>query len=157
MHGVFSAPIFVSGLSFSLRSGALLHVRFTALRTPGGPFAYPEAPLVSPSLLSVLLKMPLSAVLGVCCVLAAVLLFLGALAWRVTRDAKPEEIPPILEAFSHVITALCGLLPWGRRNRPPTPEPSAAEESQRTEGTTVVLMRSDSPESPGTVVRRAEQ
>ncbi|MDV9168569.1 hypothetical protein R6V09_00205 [Streptomyces sp. W16] len=112
---------------------------------------------MSLSLLSVLLKMPLSAVLAASCVVAAVLLFLGILAWRVTRNAQPEQMPPILEAFSHVITALCGLLPWGRRSRPPTPEPPAAEESQRTEGTTVVLIRPDAPETLGTVVRRTEQ
>ncbi|MEU0853520.1 hypothetical protein ABZ387_37270 [Streptomyces flaveolus] len=88
-------------------------------------------------------------------VLLPFLLLVAVVAWLALRRVDQAGRPATLLGLAHVISALCGLLPWGRPTPPPAlphqttedPEPPAA-------GPTVILVHPE-PTTPA-VVRRAE-
>ncbi|MEU5157751.1 MULTISPECIES: hypothetical protein [Actinomycetes] len=76
-------------------------------------------------------------------VLLAVLALIAGIACVVFRRAEQGELPNALLGLSHVISALCGLLPWGRPATPPAlPEPSCPEPESPAPAT-VVLVRGE--------------
>jgi hypothetical protein len=84
-------------------------------------------------------------------VLLAVSGLVAFMAWLITRRAAPDDLPQVLLGLSHVISAFCGLLPWGKPSIPsaplqpvvPDPEPSTLPAQ------TLVVMRNDVALQPG--------
>ncbi|MFH8620156.1 hypothetical protein ACH4E8_34450 [Streptomyces sp. NPDC017979] len=87
------------------------------------------------------------ALVALLCILAVV----SVLIVLILRRADGRDLPQVLLGLSHVISSLCGLLPWGKPVSPPalpqapSPEADAADPS-------VVLVRM----TPA-VARRGEQ
>jgi hypothetical protein len=78
--------------------------------------------------------------LAVLALLAVLLLaaFIGCLA---VRRADRKDLSQVLLGLSHVISSMCGLLPWGRPSSPP---PLSATESGSAPSTsTVVVMQAN--------------
>lgn len=94
--------------------------------------------------------------LAVCAaaVLVAILLLVAAVAWVVLRRVDRADLPVVLLGLAHVISALCGLLPWGRPTPPPALPQQATGSAEPPGSPTVVLMRAESSEPA--VVRRPE-
>lgn len=80
--------------------------------------------------------------LAVCAtvVLVAMLLLVAVVSWVVLRRVNRADVPVALLGLAHVVSALCGFLPWGKPSPPPAlpqqrgPDPEAA-------APTVVLVR----------------
>ncbi|MFG3552498.1 hypothetical protein [Streptomyces sp. NPDC047725] len=87
-------------------------------------------------------------------VLVPILLLVAAVAWFALRRVDRADLPVALLGLAHVISALCGLLPWGRPTPPPALPQPAGEEPEPAPGPTIVLVRPE-PTAPA-VVRRAE-
>jgi hypothetical protein len=88
-------------------------------------------------------------------VLVPILLLVAAVAWVALRRVDRADLPVALLGLAHVISALCGLLPWGRPTPPPAlPQPAAHNPEPPASSPTVVLVRSE-PTTPA-VARRAE-
>lgn len=63
--------------------------------------------------------MPISLVLCAAALLVPPMLLVGVVAWCALRRVREDRLPATLLGLAHVISALGGLLPWGR----PTPSP----------------------------------
>ncbi|MFF8572728.1 hypothetical protein ACF07F_24980 [Streptomyces sp. NPDC015237] len=99
--------------------------------------------------------MPGSLALLAAVVLVPILLLVAAVAWVALRRVDRADLPVALLGLAHVISALCGLLPWGRPTPPPAlPQPAPDTPESPPGGPTVVLVRPE-PTTPA-VVRRAE-
>lgn len=94
------------------------------------------------SALAHLFEAPVSLAVCAAVVLVAMLLLIAVVSWAVLRRANRSEVPETLLGLAHMISALCGLLPWGKPTPPPAlpqprgPEPEAA-------APTVVLVREE--------------
>ncbi|MER5386378.1 hypothetical protein ABT040_40125 [Streptomyces sp. NPDC002688] len=98
---------------------------------------------------------PVSLALCAAAVLVAILLLVMVVAWVALRRVEQAELPVALLGLAHVISALCGLLPWGRPAPPPAlPQPLIGE-MRSAAGPTVLLVQEDTAD--GTVARRAER
>ncbi|GGN40839.1 hypothetical protein [Streptomyces fuscichromogenes] len=98
---------------------------------------------------------PVSLALAAAAVLVSILLLIGIVAWVALRRVNRADLPVVLLGLAHVISALCGLLPWGRPTPPPALPQQSAGETEPVAGSTVVLMRAE-PSEPA-VVRREER
>ncbi|MFF8097929.1 hypothetical protein [Streptomyces sp. NPDC016675] len=86
-------------------------------------------------------------------VLLPILLLVAGVAFFALRRVDRAQMPVALLGLAHVISALCGLLPWGRPAPPPAlPEPAADDPEPAVAAPTVVLVRPE-PTAPA-VVRR---
>ncbi|WP_406165074.1 hypothetical protein OIE52_00450 [Streptomyces canus] len=84
-------------------------------------------------------------------VLLAVPGLVALMAWLITRRAAPDDLPQVLLGLSHVISAFCGLLPWGKPSVPPAPpQPIVPDHEPSTlPAQTLVVMRNDVALQPG--------
>ncbi|ANB03965.1 hypothetical protein SAM40697_6924 [Streptomyces ambofaciens] len=104
---------------------------------------------------STVLGVPGSLALLAAVVLVPILLLVAAVAWVALRRVDRADLPVALLGLAHVISALCGLLPWGRPTPPPAlPQPAADDPEPPAAAPTVVLVRPE-PTTPA-VVRSAE-
>ncbi|MFJ4343326.1 hypothetical protein [Streptomyces sp. NPDC088915] len=84
------------------------------------------------------------------CALAAllcILFLLGTFAVMTLRRADERDIPEALLGLSHVISAMCGLLPWGKPTPPPALPEKVTSEAEPPATPTVVLVR-EQPAAP---------
>ncbi|MGW4759348.1 hypothetical protein [Streptomyces chartreusis] len=84
-------------------------------------------------------------------VLVAVPGLVAFMGWMITRRATPNNLPQVLLGLSHVISAFCGLLPWGKPSVAPAPlQPVVPDPEPATVPTqTLVVMRNDVALQPG--------
>lgn len=84
-------------------------------------------------------------------VLLAVPCLVAFMSWLITRRAAPDDLPQVLFGLSHVISAFCGLLPWGKPSVPPAPlQPVVPDPEPSTlPAQTLVVMRNDVALQPG--------
>ncbi|MGW1354859.1 hypothetical protein ACWCQE_37195 [Streptomyces sp. NPDC002409] len=85
------------------------------------------------AVLGVPMWLAVCALVALCCILALV----GLFAVMTLRRANERDLPQALLGLSHVISAMCGLLPWGR----PTPPPALPEAPTAETEPAVVLVR----------------
>ena len=119
---------------------------------------FPEAPaLLSAPSLGMVFGMPVSLAVCAAAVLVTILLLIAAVAWVVLRRVETADLPVALLGLAHVISALCGLLPWGKPT-PPAPLPQSPAGQTEPTAATVVLVRAEParPAEPA-VARRADQ
>ncbi|AVH54623.1 MULTISPECIES: hypothetical protein [Streptomyces] len=76
-------------------------------------------------------------------VLVALLGIVVCIAWLIARRTPSADLPQVLLGLSHVISALCGLLPWGKPSAPPALQPPPAVEQEPAAVPTVVVVRSE--------------
>jgi hypothetical protein len=101
---------------------------------------------------------PVSLALCAAAVLVAVLLLIAAVAWGVLRRVERSDLPVALLGLAHVISALCGLLPWGRPSPPPAlPQPSAGETGPEAASTVVLVRTEPDQAAEPAVVRRTKR
>ncbi|MGA4960323.1 hypothetical protein [Streptomyces lavendulocolor] len=101
--------------------------------------------------MTVLSASPLGAMLGVpvwlalCGVIAltSVLMLVAVLAWVALRRTSQTDLPQVLLGLSHVISSLCGLLPWGKPVPPPALPAPADGGVEPAVPSTVVLVGSE--------------
>ncbi|WDO11252.1 hypothetical protein ME763_37700 (plasmid) [Streptomyces murinus] len=98
--------------------------------------------------------MPVSLAFCAATVLVAMLLLVAVMAWACLRRVDQHELPVVLLGLAHVISALCGLLPWGRPTPPPALPQQSADRTDSSAESTVVLVRAEPSES--VVERRPE-
>ncbi|GHG35347.1 hypothetical protein [Streptomyces hydrogenans] len=81
--------------------------------------------------------------LAVCALVAlsCILALVGFCAGTVLRRADQRDLPQALLGLSHVISAMCGLLPWGKPTPPPALPEQAPSEAEPPAAPTVVLVR----------------
>jgi hypothetical protein len=84
-------------------------------------------------------------------VLVAVPSLVAFMGWLIARRAAPADLPQVLLGLSHVISAFCGLLPWGKPSVSPSPlQPVVPDPEPSTVAPqTLVVMRSDVALQPG--------
>ncbi|MBB1252545.1 hypothetical protein H3146_04035 [Streptomyces sp. OF3] len=101
--------------------------------------------------------MPVSLALCIAAVLVAMLLLVAAVAWSVLRRVDRVDLPVALLGLAHVISALCGLLPWGKPTPPPA-LPQARDGAPNTEPSAVptVLLVRDETAGGGPLAQRRE-
>ncbi|WKX23654.1 hypothetical protein [Streptomyces sp. HUAS CX7] len=88
-------------------------------------------------------------------VLVPILLLVASVAFFALRRVDRADLPVALLGLAHVISALCGLLPWGRPTPPPAlPHPASDDPEPPTATPTVVLVRPEP--TPPAVAHRAE-
>ncbi|MGV9619041.1 hypothetical protein [Streptomyces tendae] len=87
-------------------------------------------------------------------VLVPILALVTVIAWLALRRVDQAQMPVALLGLAHVISALCGLLPWGRPTPPPALPQQSAEDPGPPARPTVILVRPE-PTEPA-AVRRAE-
>jgi hypothetical protein len=106
---------------------------------------------------STVFGVPASLALLAAVVLVPILLLVAAMAWVALRRVDGDDLPAVLLGLAHVISALCGLLPWGRPTPPPAlPHPPAGQ-AEPSASPTVVLLRAEPSDPAGpAVVRRSE-
>lgn len=97
---------------------------------------------------------PVSLAFCAAAVLVSLLLLVGVMAWASLRRVDQRDLPVALLGLAHVISALCGLLPWGRPTPPPALPQQSPRENEPAAESTVVLLRAE-PSEPA-VVRRPE-
>lgn len=87
--------------------------------------------------------------LAVCALVAlfCILALVGFFAVMVLRRAEARDLPQALLGLSHVISAMCGLLPWGKPTPPPALPERLATEAEPLATPTVVLVR-EQPVTP---------
>ncbi|MEU9959822.1 hypothetical protein [Streptomyces sp. NPDC050982] len=101
--------------------------------------------------------MPVSLALCVVAVLVAMLLFVAVVAWSVLRRVDRVDIPVALLGLAHVISALCGLLPWGKPTSPPAlPQPRGGDPDIEPPAVPTVLLVRGETASGGPLARREE-
>ncbi|MEU8836948.1 hypothetical protein [Streptomyces sp900116325] len=71
--------------------------------------------------------------------LLAILALVAGLARSVLRRTDQADLPEVLLGLSHVVSSLCGLLPWGR----PYSAPALSKPPEPTLTPTVVLLRAE--------------
>ncbi|WP_333749502.1 hypothetical protein [Streptomyces sp. IBSBF 2394] len=89
--------------------------------------------------------MPVSLAVCAAAVLVVMVLLVTVVAWIVLHRADRADFPAVLLGLAHVISALCGLLPWGKPTPPPA-LPQAHLNSQETEplaAPTVIVVREE--------------
>ncbi|MGW3123594.1 hypothetical protein ACWDBW_41910 [Streptomyces sp. NPDC001107] len=107
-----------------------------------------------PTLPATLLGAPTWLVMLAVFVLVVVPGLVAFMGWLIARRATPADLPQVLLGLSHVISASCGLLPWGKPSLPAAllkpggsdPEPSTAPPQ------TLVVTRNEvapRPNNPG--------
>lgn len=80
--------------------------------------------------------------------LACTLALVGIFAVLILRKADERDFPQVLLGLSHVISALCGMLPWGKPIPPPAlPAPTPAEPEPSHAVPSVMLVRAE-PAAP---------
>lgn len=85
---------------------------------------------------------PVSLAICAAVVLVAMLLLVAVVSWVVLRRVDRADVPVALLGLAHVVSALCGLLPWGKPSPPPAlPQQRGAE--PEVAGPTVVLVREE--------------
>lgn len=95
------------------------------------------------------LGMPVSSVaLCAAAVLVALLLLVAAVAWPVLRRVDRADLPAALLGLAHVISALCGLLPWGKPMPPPSLPQQSRLDAESVPPAVVVLRGEASADSP---------
>ncbi|MGW0694959.1 hypothetical protein [Streptomyces sp. NPDC002738] len=77
-------------------------------------------------------------------VLLAILALVAGLARSVLRRTDQADLPEVLLGLSHVVSSLCGLLPWGR----PYSAPALTKPPKPALTPTVVLLRAESAVRP---------
>jgi hypothetical protein len=84
-------------------------------------------------------------------ILSAVPGLVAFMGWMITRRAAPDDLPQVLFGLSHVISAFCGLLPWGKPSVPPAPlQPAVPDPEPSTlPAQIMVVMRNDVALQPG--------
>ncbi|WP_405429671.1 hypothetical protein [Streptomyces anulatus] len=95
--------------------------------------------------------------LAVCALVAlsCMIALVGVFAVLILRRADQRDFPEVLLGLSHVISALCGLLPWGKPTPPPAlPEQATAVAEPPHPMASVVLVR---PEPAAPVVLPRDQ
>jgi hypothetical protein len=110
--------------------------------------------LLSSPVFGTVFGVPVSLALCAAAVLVAILLLVMLVAWIALRRVEQADLPVALLGLAHVISALCGLLPWGRPTPPPALPQSPIGDAQSAARPTVLLLREDTAD--GTVARRAE-
>ncbi|GGT57868.1 hypothetical protein GCM10010271_71850 [Streptomyces kurssanovii] len=110
--------------------------------------------MLSAPTLGTVFGVPLSLALCAAAVLTAMLLLVAAVSWAVLRRVERADLPVALLGLAHVISALCGFLPWGRPTPPPALPQSASGVTEPAAEPTVVLVRAE-PSDPA-VVRRPQ-
>ncbi|MET9085636.1 hypothetical protein ABZX77_27770 [Streptomyces sp. NPDC004237] len=110
--------------------------------------------MLSTQSIGTLFAVPTFLVLCATVMLTALLLLVAVVARVVLRRVEEDKLPVALLGLAHVISALGGLLPWGRPTPPP---PLPQQPSGETESTkpTMVLVQGDNAE--GAVARRADR
>jgi hypothetical protein len=100
---------------------------------------------------------PVSLALCVVAVLVAMLLLVAAVAWSVLRRVDRADVPVALLGLAHVISALCGLLPWGKPTPPPAlPQPRGEDpDTEPPAAPTVLIVRGETV-GGGPLVQREE-
>ncbi|MFE7214545.1 hypothetical protein ACFU93_32305 [Streptomyces sp. NPDC057611] len=84
---------------------------------------------------------PVSLALCVAAVLVAMVLLVAVVAWCVLRRVDRADLPATLLGLAHVISALCGLLPWGKPTPPPAlPQPRDGESDTEPPAVPAVLV-----------------
>lgn len=78
-------------------------------------------------------------------VLVAVPCLVVLMGWLIVRRAASSDLPQVLLGLSHVISAFCGLLPWGKPSLPAEPlQPDVpAHEAGAGAPQTLVVVRND--------------
>ncbi|WP_329182798.1 hypothetical protein [Actinacidiphila glaucinigra] len=110
--------------------------------------------MLSAPALGTVFGVPLSLALCAAAVLVAMLVLVAVVALCTLRRVEQADLPAALLGLAHVISALCGLLPWGKPVPPPG-LPSAPTVDAPPEGVpTVVLVQGETAE--GTIARRGE-
>lgn len=97
---------------------------------------------------------PVSLAFCAAAVLVAILLLVAVMAWASLRRVDQRDLPVVLLGLAHVISALCGLLPWGRPTPPPALPQQSSGGTDSTAEPTVVLVHAEPSESA--VERRPE-
>ncbi|MET9347692.1 hypothetical protein [Streptomyces termitum] len=85
------------------------------------------------------------------CALAAlfcILVLVGFFAAMILRRVNERDIPEALLGLSHVISSMCGLLPWGKPTPPPALPEKPATEAEPSAAPTVVLVRAEPAAAP---------
>ncbi|MFF9638702.1 hypothetical protein ACF1D2_29490 [Streptomyces bacillaris] len=92
--------------------------------------------------------------LAVCALVAlfCMLALVGFFAVVILRRADARHLPQALLGLSHVISAMCGLLPWGKPTPPPALPNGLETEAEPLATPTVVLVR-EQPEAPVVLTR----
>lgn len=100
---------------------------------------------------------PVSLALCVVAVLVAMLLLVAAVAWAVLRRVDRIDLPVALLGLAHVISALCGLLPWGKPTPPPAlPQPRGGDPDTEPPTVSTVLVVRRETASGGPLAQREE-
>ncbi|WP_405483229.1 hypothetical protein [Streptomyces anulatus] len=89
--------------------------------------------------------------LAVCALgaLFGMMALVGVFAVLILRRADERDFPQVLLGLSHVISALCGMLPWGKPTPPPAlPEQAAPGTEPAPPATSVVLVRAEPAAGP---------
>ncbi|WP_369228778.1 hypothetical protein [Streptomyces sp. R21] len=89
-----------------------------------------------------LFGVPVWMALCVVAVLVAMLSLVAIVAWCVIRRVDLADLPAALLGLAHVISALCGFLPWGKPTPPPA-LPQTQEGGPDQEKPTVVLIQGE--------------
>ncbi len=98
--------------------------------------------------LGTVLGMPISLALCAVAVLTAVLLVVAAVAWAVLRRTPAADLPIALLGLAHIISALSGLLPWGRPAQPPALPQVPAPDPPEPEAPSLVMLVRAQAEDP---------
>ncbi len=87
--------------------------------------------------------------LAVCALgaLFGMMTLVGVFAVLILRRADERDLPQVLLGLSHVISALCGLLPWGKPTPPPALPEQRAADPEPPVTSAVVLVRTE-PAAP---------
>ncbi|MFJ9411390.1 resistance to Congo red protein [Streptomyces sp. NPDC101393] len=97
---------------------------------------------------------PVSLALCAVAVLVAILLLVMVVTWVALRRVEQGDLPSALLGLAHIISALCGLLPWGRPTPPPALPQQPTVDTQSATGPTVLLVREGTTD--GTMAQRVE-
>ncbi|WP_310726889.1 hypothetical protein [Streptomyces sp. N2A] len=99
-------------------------------------------------------SVPVSLAICAVAVLLAILLLIAVVAWAVVRRVDQVDLPAALLGLAHVVSALCGLLPWGKPTPPPAfPQLRSANEEPPA-APNVVLVRGEAAST--SLVQREE-
>ncbi|MET8221220.1 hypothetical protein [Streptomyces hirsutus] len=100
---------------------------------------------------SAVLDVPFWLVICGAAVLMTMLLLVAVVSWGVLRLVNQDQLPVALLGLAHVISALCGFLPWGKPTPPPAlPQPQAPEPES---GAMTVVLVQEEP-AGGTLTHR---
>lgn len=102
---------------------------------------------------SVVLGVPLWLAVCGAAVLTVMLLLVAVVSWAVLRRVDQDQLPAALLGLAHMVSALCGVLPWGKPMPPPAlPQPQTSAPEPESGAMAVVLVREES--AGGTLPQR---